>query len=251
MSNAFERHGITHLSPSTINLFAAEPALFVMEKLLKRRGSVGAAAHRGTAAEAGIVMGLLDPAAPIADCQAHATREFDRLTALSGDSRRDKEREAVSGIVATGIAELRQYGIPSGVQVRVEKMIPGVPVPWLGFIDLHWDRFDPPVTLDIKSQLRLSSEISSSHARQVAFYIYGTNHAARVGYFTPSKCGVYPLEDAQRPIANLINIANRLERFLAVSNDPAELAGLVVPDTDSFYYSDSMTRAMALEVFGL
>ena len=86
--NAFQQHGIAHLSPSSLNLFAAQPALFVMEKLLKKRGGVGCAAHRGTAAEAGIVHGLLNPTADIKDCQALALAEFDKLAALSGDPKR-------------------------------------------------------------------------------------------------------------------------------------------------------------------
>lgn len=247
--NAFQRHGINHISASTVGLFAAEPALFVMEKLLKRRGSVGAAAHRGTAAEAGIVKGLLDPAAPVEDCQAHAVSEFDRLTALSGDPRKIKEREAVPAIVATGIKELRQYGIPSGVQLKIERELPGVPVPWLGYIDLHWDVH--ALTLDIKSQLKLSSEISASHARQVSLYVHGTNHEGRIAYITPNKVGVYRLEDQASHIASMVNIAQRMERFLSVSDDPKVLAGIVVPDVDSFYYSDPATRAVAREVFGL
>ncbi len=36
-ANAFERHGIDHLSPSSLNLWAAEPALWVMERLLGRK----------------------------------------------------------------------------------------------------------------------------------------------------------------------------------------------------------------------
>jgi hypothetical protein len=247
--NAFERHGMTHLSPSTINLFAAEPSLFVMEKLLKKRGAVGAAAHRGTACEAGIVMGLLDPTASIEACQTHAVSEFDRLTCLSVDPRKAKEREGVPGIVATGIKELRQYGIPSGTQIKVEKRLPGVPVPWIGYIDLHWDQH--ALTLDIKSQLRLSSEISMGHARQVALYVHDTNHEARIAYVTPAKIGVYRLEDRAEHIEAMINIAQRLERFLSVSDDPMVLAGIVVPNVDSFYWADPTTRAMAREVFGL
>ena len=56
--NAFERHGIAHLSASSLSTFAAQPALWCMEKLLKKRGPVGCSAHRGTAAETGIVMVL-------------------------------------------------------------------------------------------------------------------------------------------------------------------------------------------------
>ena len=49
--NPFERHGIGHLSASSINLYAAQPAIWVMQRLLKKAGPVGAAAHRGTAAD--------------------------------------------------------------------------------------------------------------------------------------------------------------------------------------------------------
>jgi hypothetical protein len=85
----------------------------------------------------------------------------------------------------------------------------------------------------------------------VSLYTYGTNHAARVAYFTPSKGEVYLVNDCAQHIADLINIAQRLERFLALSDDPTFLAGIVCPDVDSFYYSDATARATCREVFGL
>jgi hypothetical protein len=42
-----------------------------------------------------------------------------------------------------------------------------------------------------------------------------------------------------------------MERFLSISNDPWALADMIVPDVDSFYFGDPMTRAMAREVYGL
>jgi hypothetical protein len=246
--NAFERHGITHLSASSLSVFAAQPALWCMERLMKRRGPVGCAAHRGTAAEAGIIHGLLKPDAAIEDCQAVALTEYDRLTALSGDPRRAKERDAVPAIVATAIPTLREYGIPDGVQVRVERTLEGVPVPFLGFIDVRWSQHG--MLLDIKSQLRLSSEISAGHARQVALYAHGTNDAAGIAYCTPQKIGIYRLEDAASHTAAMANIAKRLEAFLSMSDDPATLCAAVCPDFDSFYWSDAHTRAMGREVFG-
>ena len=248
MSNAFQRHGIHHLSASTINTFARQPALFVLEKLLKVRTSVGASAHRGTSAEAGIVKGLLEPDALIEDCQAAALAEFDRRTALSPDPRKAKEREAVPGIVARAIPELRQYGCPDMVQTKIERTIAGVPVPFIGYVDLGWTEHG--ITLDIKSQLRLSSEISTDHARQVAIYIHGTNHEGRVAYCTPSKIGVYRLENAARHMHDVTNIAKVMERFLSVSDDPKVLAGIVCPDLESYYYSNPMTAALAREAFG-
>jgi hypothetical protein len=246
---SFARHGINHLSVSSVGLFAAEPALFVAERLLKRRGPVGASAHRGTASEAGIVMGLMNPTASLDDCQAHALTEFDRLTALSGDPRRAKEREAVPGIVLSGINELRMYGIPTAIQARVEKMLPGVPLPWVGFLDLFWEQSG--IVLDIKSTLKLPTIASAAHARQVSLYTYDTNHEARVGYFTPSKRGVYRVDDRAKHIADLVNVAQRLERFLGLSDDPTFLASIVCPNVDAFWYSGPATRAICQEIFGL
>jgi hypothetical protein len=246
--NAFQRHGIAHLSASSLSVFASQPALWCMERLMKRRGPVGCAAHRGSAAEAGIVHGLVKPDATIEDCQALALAEYDRLTALSGDPRRAKERDAVPAIVATAIPTLREYGIPDGVQVRVERRLEGVPVPFLGFVDVRWSQHG--MLLDIKSQLRLSSEISAGHARQIALYAYGTNDAAGIAYCTPAKIGIYRLEDAATHTAAMANIARRLEAFLSLSDDPARLCAAVCPDFESFYWSDPHTRALGREVFG-
>jgi hypothetical protein len=46
--NDFERHGIDHLSPSSLNLWAAEPALWVMERLLGRRSPISEVDRLGT-----------------------------------------------------------------------------------------------------------------------------------------------------------------------------------------------------------
>ena len=178
--NAFERHGITHLSASSINLYAAQPAIWVMQRLLKKSGPVGAAAHRGTAAETGIVHGLLNTSAPVEECQAAALAQYDSLTALSGDPKRLKERDAVPAIVATALPELRAYGIPDEVQHRIEVTLPEIPIPFVGFVDLGWSSHG--ITLDIKSTLRLPNSISTPHARQVGLYLHGTNREGRVAY---------------------------------------------------------------------
>jgi hypothetical protein len=247
--SGLEQHGIRHLSASSLNLFAAEPALWVMEKLLGKRGKVGCAAHRGTAAELGIVHGLMNPQADIAECQAVAVAEYERLTALSGDPRRVKEGEAVPGIVATALPELRLYGVPDEIQKPIEVWLPEVPVKLIGFLDVGWSRHG--ITLDIKTQLRLSSDISTGHGRQVGLYVHGTNREARIAYCTPQKIGVYRCADPAAQVETLRQIAIRLNRFLSLSADKETLAGVVVPDVDSFYYSEPNTRAMAREVFGL
>jgi hypothetical protein len=251
MKSAAERHGLTHFSASSCNLFQADPALFVMEKLLGMRGSVGAAAYRGTAAEHGVTVGLINPAASLRSCQDAAVKEFDRLSALSTDPNREKERDAVTGIVEQGLAELRQYGVPSLVQQRIEWKHESLPLPFIGFSDFVWE--DHGIIVDLKSQLRLSSEISTNHARQVALYgaALTDNADLRICYATPKKCATYRVENAREHLAALVRIAQTIERFLSVSDDPKELAGIVVPNVDSFYYNDPTTRQKAFEVYGI
>ena len=203
-------HGITHLSASSLNAYVAQPAAWVMERLLNRRAPVGCAAHRGTASEAGIVMGLLDPAA--------------------------------------AIPELRQYGIPQ-TQVRIDRLIDGIPVPVIGFIDLHWPEHG--LTLDIKTTFRVPSEITTSHARQVGIYVHGTNHQARVAYCSPKRIAVYQLTNPAQPVAEAVQIAQRMDRFLAISPDPLALASLLVPDTDHYFYANPIAAAHRREVYGV
>ena len=241
-------HGIAHLSPSSINAYVAQPAAWVMERLLLKRAPVGCAAHRGTASEAGIVMGLLDPTAAIPDCVAHALTEYDRLTAPSADTNLTKERDGIPGIVATAIPELRAYGIPQ-TQLRVDRIIDGVPVPVMGFIDLHWPEHG--LTLDIKTTFRVPSNITTAHARQVATYVHSTNHQARIAYCSPKKITVYALDDTATPIAEAVQIAQRMDRFLAISADPHELASLLVPDTDHYFYANPVAAAHRREVYGV
>ena len=249
MTNPFTRHGIEHLSPSTLNTWAAQPAIVVLEKLLKRRGNgVSMAALRGTACETGIVEGLMDPRMPVIECQDIALREFDRLCGLSPDPKRVKERDGIPGIVAQGLLALRPYGIPSQTQGKIVHQFASVPVPILGYYDLIFR--DSGVLVDIKTQLRLSSEISDAHSRQVSFYVHGTALEGRIAYVTPQKFGVYRVEDPVAGMNELLNIAHRMQKTLAVSDDPMEIAAMMVPDYGSFYYSDPLTKQNAREVFG-
>jgi hypothetical protein len=57
-------------------------------------------------------------------------------------------------------------------------------------------------------------------------------------------------DDVRRHLSALRAIALSLGRFLAVSNDARELAGLIVPDFDSFWWSDPSVRAVGRDVFG-
>jgi len=251
--NPFERHGITHLSASSVNLFIAQPALWCCSYLMKKRTPVGPAAHRGTAIEAGVEAGLFDPEMPVVEAQRIAAEKFHALTRLSADARIEKERETVEPSVAVALEELRQYGIPEkpegGRQRKLELTIDGVAVPVWGFLDFYWP--DHGIIADLKTTGRMPSDISDAHSRQGALYLqHGSNLQMRFAYVTPKKIAVYVLEDGPRHLAEFVQAAQSIERLLSLSNDSELLTRCFAPDLSSFYWGDASARRLAQEIWG-
>lgn len=246
--NPFEKHGISHISVSQLNLWAAAPGVYVLERLLGHKAPVGAAAHRGSAVEAGVVAGLEGAALNEAIDTANAL--FTERTALSSDPRRDKERDSLAGMVEQGITLLSPWGRPDRAQVRKEWRMDGIAVPVLGFSDVEYDSHG--LIVDIKTTHAQPTAIKTAHARQVASYLgAGANMIGGVAYVTSKKAALYQLENATAHVAALTRMAHSLQNFLAISADPHELASLLTVDTESFYLADPRARQAAFSVFGV
>jgi hypothetical protein len=258
MTNSFERHGIEHLSASSLNLWAAQPALWIMERLLGRRTPPGIPAARGKAVEHGVHLGLTNPRLSIEECIEGAEREFIRQTALSTDPRREDERKKLAGWVRGALSELKQYGKPDGYQEKIEVRLDDVAVPLIGYID--WRFSDHGLIVDLKTTERFPSQIGDAHGRQGAVYASAHgNFGMRFAYAKPApgktdkrQVTVYEMsgDDIGRHLSALRMIALSLSRFLAISNDASELTSLIVPDFDAFWWSDPSARAAGREVFG-
>jgi hypothetical protein len=246
---AFAAHKINHLSASSLNLFAAAPAVWVLEKVLGKRSPVGAAAHRGTAVEDGITLGL--NGAPLAECVAVALAKFDKLAALTGGPKKDKERAGIPAMVKNGLEELLAYGPMSSCQGKIEYRFDGLAVPMIGYYDYYWE--DHGILIDLKTSFTVPSAIKTPHARQVALYgaALSDNLDLRLTYVSNKKAATYQLENARQHLDAMRNIALTVQRFLALSPDPQVLAGLVVPDVDSFYLSDPSARAEVFRQWGV
>lgn len=246
--NPFEPHGIDHISVSQLNSWAAAPGIYVMERLLGHKTPVGAAAHRGSAVEDGVIAGLMG--ASLKDAIDAANAVFTERTALSSDPRRDKERDSLAGMVEQGISLLSPWGKPDRIQVRKEWQMEGIAVPVLGFSDAEYDAHG--LIIDLKTSHALPTTIRTSHARQVASYVgAGSNITGGVAYVTSKKSALYQLENPAAHIAALTRMAHSLQNFLAISTDGHELASLITVDTDSFYLADPRARQHAFEVFGV
>ena len=140
-------------------------------------------------------------------------------------------------------------GTPDEVQERITVTLPGLPISFIGFVDLGWTKHG--IRLDIKSKLRMPSDIEQAHRRQVGLYIHGTNCTGRVAYFTPTQEMVFALEDAPRYVEELRQIAIRMQNWLSLSDDREKLIRSCVPNYNSFYWADEYTRQLGKEVFGV
>jgi len=250
---SFAAFGIKHLSPSTLNGFAAQPAMFVMQKVLGRTQPVGAAAHRGTCVEEGIVHGLMNRKSSLRDCCEIAISKFQTLTALSSDPRIDKEAGAIILMIEEGLKALLPMGglISTQGEVRIE--VPGLEVPLFGYYDML---FESGALVDLKTTHALPSKISVPHARQVALYSKGVSAGDKpidpmIAYVTPKKSATYRLENADEHFNALVKIALTVQKLVNISDDPMEIASLVTPDVDSFYWNDPLARQAAFEVWGV
>lgn len=238
--NSFKRH-----SPSSLNLFAASPALFVLEKILGIRQPGNAPMYRGTAVEDGVTHGLMNPKASPEECDAVAFKKYDTISALSTDARREEYRETIPTMVASALTELRPYGVPSQCQGAVEWKPEGLKYPIFGYFDYHFA--DHNITIDLKTTEKLPSSVKVSHARQVALYVSSNNADARISYVTPKKRTTYQVENIDAHRNSLHQMAIRCEAFLALSEDPEFFKSITLPDLESFYWSGPPTRQLAYE----
>lgn len=238
---------LPHYSPSSLNLFCACQSMFILEKVLGQRQPVGSPAHRGTAVEAGVTLGLMDPTRPMEDCVAEAHKTYDRVTALSGDARREAYRADIAGMVESALAELRPYGVPSSTQGKIEWRPEGLSAPILGYYDFKWDEHG--LIVDLKTTEKLPSQVKLSHARQVSLYVEG-NLGGRAAYVTPKKRATYQVDNVREHREALHKIALRVERFLALSDDPQFFIDITAPDFESFYWNTPAARSVGFGVWG-
>lgn len=236
----FKRH-----SPSSLNSFAASPALFVLEKLIGIRQPGNAPMHRGTAIEDGVTHGLLNPKAPLAECHSVALKKYDTITALSSDTRREEYRQAIPDMVDSALAELRPYGVPSHCQSFIEWKPEGLKWPIVGYSDYHWE--DHNITADLKTTEKLPSSVKVSHAKQISLYVTSDNADARICYCTPKKRATYQVENINAHRQALYQMALKCEAFLALFDDPKDFIKITVPDVESFYWAGPQMRALAYE----
>lgn len=257
--NPFEFYGITHLSAASLNLYSHFPALWVTEKLLKEKCLPNPVLARKNAVELALDHALHTPSLTLEETLGIATKEYNKLLDGFESDKVASERDTLLGYLKNALPFLKAYGEPVSYQEKFSLDLPGVPVPLIGYTD--WKFFyEECVIIDLKTTGSLPYDFSDSHAREAALYATANpTYQVKVLYVKPTGVmrGAKPyvtfdLTEEQRVehMTQLAGIALRLGRFLSLSKDAYELAGLVCPEFDSFYLTRGETAALTRLVYG-
>ena len=240
----FAKHGIDHLSVSSLALFRNEPALWVARYLYKVKDESGVPAWRGNAVEAGLNQALAgeDDDTSI----AVALSNFEKEANGEVTDEIEAERANIPSMVRLVATNLRPLGRPLTTQRRVERCIPGIEVPIIGYVDYEWDEF----IVDLKSTLRMPSAPRGDHAVQVVSYGDTLNKRPGLIYVTPKKFQRFNQDSMDLDDARWVlrRSALALRITLEVAADREEAAQLQVPKFDDFRWSDA-TKQAAREIW--
>lgn len=247
MSNPFERHGVNWLSPSSLNLFQAEPALWTLRYLFAFKDESGPAAKRGTAVEAGLDV-FLYGGSPVEAIQA-ALDNFALNTGGLADDAHEKERALIGPMVqiAIGAAKTAAFPKPNARQLKCEHRFSGVEVPVVGYVDYIWDDWG----LDLKTTQRMPNAPKGDHVRQVAIYSAAKQKPFKLLYVTDKKSALYPIEQEELDLAlaEMGRIARSLRKVLALSDCREQVTEFFNPNFDSFYWSSDAARNEAQRIW--
>lgn len=237
--NPFERHGIKHLSPSSLNLYAVNPCLWVGKYLAGWKDEMGPAGHRGSAIESGLDYWLFhrDPKAAEAKALAH----YAELTAGQADDEFEIERANVPTMLAQAITALKDAPTPVGRQIKVEHWANGCEVPIIGYVDYLWDDHG----LDLKTTKACPSSIKADHGRQIALYSEVRKRPFKILYVTGKKFALYEMsaDEQAAGLRDLERQARAVRHLLNKSENAEDAARFFAPDTSDFRWSPKTIEA--------
>lgn len=253
--NGFELHGLKHSSSSQINMFADAPCAWVSKYLFGNKDNFSVAAQVGVLAESVVADVLCGESFDIA--LEKAKKEFNHRNCLNINEKELKRIEDIEPMALNAIEALEQYGNPEfeidlvkgRKQKAIELLCKGehFSIPVIGYIDFYYPEHG--LVVDLKTTLRMPSEMSRSHNRQGAIYKQACgNMGVKFLYVTPKKAAVFDVEDHLKTLAEVKTILTRQERLLRLGDK--ELIRDIVPVMqDSFYWTGNV--GVREELYGI
>lgn len=238
MTDGFTKHGIKHLSASSINLWTNAPDVWVAQYLFGKRGPMSAAAMRGICTEDAVVAALTgtDHEAAL----AAALERFDK-TFVIGTEKTTKEREMIEPCMNLALDALKDYGTPEFPEKENQEKISITAkgddwsIPVIGYLDLVFP--EAGLVIDLKTTGRCPSTMSPEHQLQRAIYQKAKgNQAVKFLYVTPKKTALLEDGDPSELLTNAKKQITRLERLLRAGSKE-DIASIIPVNPSSFYWN--------------
>ena len=235
--NGFDKHGIKHLSASSINLWTNAPDVWCAQYLFGMRGPMSAAAMRGICTEDAVVAVLQGKNADGA--LDAALEKFDQTFPI-GDEKTTKERAMIQPCMELAVQELEQYGEPEFPEEGQEKIsitakTDDYEIPVIGYLDLVFPKHG--VVIDLKTTGRCPSVMSAEHQLQRAIYQKAKgNQIVKFLYVTPKKTNLLEDGDPSEILRRTKIQITRMERFLR-SGNARDVASVIPVNPNTFYWN--------------
>jgi len=238
-NNPFAVHGINYLSPSSINTYINDNALWVARYLFGVKSSSGASAVRGIATEAA----LADKYEKKTFDFKYLDMHFMSLCAESGidlgDVKTAKEKKLLEGFGKV-IDENFDYENLEEYQEKVSVQLDELPIPIIGYIDF---RFADKI-VDLKTTTRMPTRPTEAQKRQMALYSMAYPKSSVDLFFaSPKEHKKFTLKNLSVYKKQLVKVALGIQKFLSVSNDKHEIASLTYPNLDSWLWTGMKDEA--------
>src|SRR5215831_275305 len=239
-NDPFERHGIDHLSPSSLRLWREAPAVWIGKYLLRAPDEAGPGAWRGQAVEAGVDQLLFGQDIGKA---AHAMMvRWNELAQGLADDDTLKEQEALPDFLVQAQLAFSGLLVPLLRQSKVELQLPGISVPLIGYADWVWNT----TGTDLKTTWRIPSIPDAAHVEQVACYSMHFGKPFSLTYVSPRRWTRYEVTQqmAAEAYDRVIETAHAVRSLLERVRDGHDALSMFSPDYSSFYVRPAMADAL-------
>lgn len=237
--NVFERHGIKHLSPSSLRLYRDEPAVWVMRYMMGLRDEGKAAMWRGKAVEAGLDIVLYGGTQEQGRAAMYAEWDRNALGDISDDTYSEFER--LKGFLEQACKGVEGRPIPLVRQGDVSITVPGVEVPIIGRTDYEWS----DKGLDLKTTKRMPSAAKPEHVEQMAVYMKGKKKPFALLYCSDKRHSLFEIEpeEARDALERVENSARSVRHMLGKVESASDALDLFAPDYSKFYWTPELINA--------
>lgn len=245
-------------------MWANAPCAWIAKYLCGKKFKFSHAARAGVLAEDAVVA-VLSMGMSAEDAIKAAQKDYAKAIALGCSDADTKRGESIKGMIEMALAELAPYGEPEfnkePIQIidnnlsleKKQKKISinckgdGWELPVIGYLDFHYPQHG--LVVDLKTTMRLPSEMSDEHTRQGAIYKQAMgNHTTKFLYVSGKGCKWHEIGETLPVLQEIKSILNRQERFLRAG--PLEFLKSIVPvNASSYYWSDD--SELRKELYGI